>query len=342
VASLPEGVAEITAALATEQVGDDPDDPAIWVHPTLPEQSLILGTNKVAAPGGALVVFGLDGRIRQTIDGIDRPNNVDVEYGLTVGGESVDIAVVTERLQHRLRVFRIAPDGSGLTDISSQGGVNVFEGETGENAEPMGIALYKRSADGAIYAVVGRKSGPVSGYLWQYRLEDDGTGKVKATKVREFGTYSGINEIEALAVDDSLGYVYYADEGYGIRKWTADPENPDAGRELAQFGVEGFRGDHEGIAIYARSDGTGYIVCADQIDGSSEYHLFPREGKPGRPHDHSETIKVVAGGADSTDGLEATSVALGPKFPHGILVAMNSGQRNFLIFDWGDIARAGN
>ena len=341
-ASLPEGVAAVAAAVATDPVSEDPDDPAIWVHPSLPEQSLILGTNKVAAPGGALVVFGLDGKIRQTIDGIDRPNNVDVEYGLMLGGKAVDVAVLTERLQHRLRVFRIAPDGSGLTEISSEGGLNVFEGEMGESAEAMGIALYRRPRDGVIFAVVGRKIGPANGYLWQYRLEDDGGGKVKATKVREFGEYSGRNEIEAIAVDDALGYVYYADEGFGVRKWAADPDDPDAGRELAHFGTEGFRGDQEGIAIYSRDDGTGYIVCTDQLDGNSEYHLFAREGKPGQPHDHSDAIKVVAGGADSTDGIEVTSAALGPRFPHGILVAMNSGPRNFLVFDWKDVAAFGN
>ncbi len=52
----------------------------------------------------------------------------------------------------------------------------------------------------------------------------------------------------------------------------------DAGRELAHFGRTGFRGDREGIAIYALPGGTGYIVGTDQIDEDSEYHLYPREG----------------------------------------------------------------
>lgn len=339
-ASLPEGVVEVSAAVATEQVSEDPDDPAIWIHLSDPARSLILGTNKTPAPGGALVVFGLDGKTRQTIDNIDRPNNVDVEYGLPLQGEPVDIAVLTERLQRRLRVFRIARDGSGLSEISSESGLNVFEGSSGDEAAPMGIALYRRPRDGAIFAIVGRKSGPARGYLWQYRLEDDGAGKVKATKVREFGGYSGKNEIEAVAVDDILGYVYYADEGYGIRKWAADPDDSNAGQELAHFGAEGFEGDHEGIALYTRDDGTGYIICTDQLDGNSEYQFFAREGKPGNPHDHSELLRVVRGRADSTDGIEATSANLGPEFPHGLLVAMNSAGRNFLVFGWDEIANA--
>ena len=83
----PHPSVDIRASVATAPVTDDADDPAVWVHPSDPARSLIIGTNKVAAPAGALVVFGLDGKIRQTIAGLDRPNNVDVEYGLVVGGQ---------------------------------------------------------------------------------------------------------------------------------------------------------------------------------------------------------------------------------------------------------------
>ena len=171
-------------------------------------------------------------------------------------GKSTDIAVLTERLQKRLRVFAIAADGSGLKDLSAQG-LPVFVGQSGEQAAPMGIALYRRPKDGAIFAIVGRKDGPRNGYLWQYRLQDDGNGQVKAQKIREFGQFSGTGEIEAIAVDDELGYVYYADEGNGIHKWHADPDHPEAARELAHFGKEGFRADREGMAIYTLSRGQG-------------------------------------------------------------------------------------
>ena len=333
---------DIRPALATAPVSDDPDDPAVWVHPSDPARSLIVGTNKVAAPAGALVVFGLDGKIRQTISGLDRPNNVDVEYGLPVGGQPTDIAVLTERLKHRLRIFKIPRDGGPLTDISSGGGAPVLAGETGERSEPMGIALYRRPRDGAVFAIVSPKTGPSQGYLGQYRLEDDGAGRVKAAPVRRFGGFSGLKEIEAVAVDDALGYVYYADEGNGIHKWRADPEHPDAGRELAHFGKTEFAADHEGIAIYARPDGTGYIVCTDQIEGNSHYHIYRREGGPGGPHDHAQMIKCVRGGADSTDGIEAVSAPLGPQFPNGLLVVMNSGPKNFLIYRWEDVASSGS
>ncbi|MCI0723715.1 MAG: phytase [Acidobacteria bacterium] len=333
-------VVTIHPKLATDAVSKDPDDPAIWVHRGDPNRSLILGTNKTPVPGGALLVFGLDGKIRQTISGIDRPNNVDVEYGFKLQGKRTDIAVRTERLRKRLRIFAVAPDGSKLEDLSPQG-LPVFAGQSGEQAAPMGVALYRRPKDGAIFAIVSRKEGPPDGYLWQYRLQDDGTGKVAARKVREFGRFSGAGEIEAVAIDDELGYAYYADEGDGIHKWHADPDHPEAARELSHFGKDGFQADREGIAIYVLPGGKGYIVCTDQFAGSSEYRVYRREGEPGKPHDHSTVRKVFRGGADSTDGIEISSAALGPQFPNGLMAAMNSGGRNFLIFSWEDIAKTG-
>lgn len=332
---------EIEAEYSTAQLSNDPDDPAIWIHPDDPARSLIIGTMKVAAPAGALVVFGMDGQIRQAITGIDRPNNVDVEYGFPLGGRRVDLAVATERLRRQLRVFRVDAAEGRLVDL---GGIPILQHQPGEAGAPMGIGLYRRPRDGALFAIVSPKEGPRDGYLWQYRLTDAG-GRIAAQFVRRFGTFSGgtvreENEIEAIAVDDELGYVYYADEAGGIHKWHADPDHPAAARELAHFARTGFRGDREGIALYAFPDGTGYLVCTDQLDDDSEYHIYPREGTNGNPHDHSREIAVVRGGADATDGLEISSAPLGPGLPHGVMVAMNSESRNFLVFRWQDVAAA--
>jgi 3-phytase len=204
----------------------------------------------------------------------------------------------------------------------------------------MGIGLYRRPKDGAIFAIIAPKAGPKQEYLWQYRLEDDGTGRVKATLVRRFGAFSGVGEIEAVAVDDELGYVYYADEGTGIHKWLADPDAADAKRELALFGTTGYEQDREGIGVYTMPGGKGYIVSVDQLPGESVFHVYRREGEPGRPHDHSATLLTFKGGADATDGLDVTSAALGPEFPDGMVIAMNSAARNFLFYDWRDVAAA--
>jgi len=134
-------------------------------------------------------VYDLQGKIQEdkVVRNLKRPDNVDIEYGLILNNKATDIAVTTERFTHKLRIFAL-PEMKPVDN----GGIEVFENETGaEFRDLMGIALYKNKA-GKIYAIVGRKSGPTDGtYLWQYLLEDDGTGQVKATLVRKFGAYSG-------------------------------------------------------------------------------------------------------------------------------------------------------
>jgi 3-phytase len=323
--------------IQTDAVTGNPDDPAIWVHPKRSELSLVIGTTKLAAPDGALVVFDLNGKTVQSIPGIDRPNNVDVEYGLPLGGRRADIAAVTARNSGTLWIFEIDAKTRRLRDISG-GGIRVFQGEPGRRAAPMGVALYKRKRDGAIFAILSRKEGPKSGYLWQYRIEGGESGP-RLTKVREFGAFSGTGEIEAIVADDELGYVYYADEGAGIRKWRADPDAPDAGRELAVFGQSGYQGDREGLAIHDAGRGRGYLVSTDQIAGGSRFLFYRREGAAENPHDHAEVVKTVQTTADSTDGLEICSRSLGPELPRGLAVAMNNAGNNFFYFDWAAFSR---
>ena len=147
----------------------DPDDPAVWINRTDPSKSLVLGTMKVAAPDGALAVFGVDGKLRHLLKGPDRPNNVDVEYGLDIDGSPTDIAVLTERMGRRLRVYAIARDGSALRDISA-GRMPILDGAADDEGAPMGIGLYRRPKDGAIFAIVSPEVRAQGNYLWQYRL----------------------------------------------------------------------------------------------------------------------------------------------------------------------------
>jgi 3-phytase len=311
--------------LETEQVPDDPDDPAIWIHPADHAQSIIVATNKVERPGGSLVVYDLNGKIIQTIGNLDRPNNVDIEQGIQLGEEKLDVAIVTEREARALRIYAIDAKTRTLRERAI---VPVFDGEQGDHGAPMGLSIYKR-ADGTAFIIVGRKSGPTEGYLWQYRM----LAGAKLELVRKFGKFSGKGEIEAIVADDALGYVYYADETTGIRKYHADPDVLQAEQQLSIFGQSGYSGDREGLAIYATSDRTGYLISTDQVQGKSHYFLYPREGGPAGPHNHP-LLAILDGPADSTDGIDATSVPLTQALPLGILVAMNSTPRNFLVFRW--------
>ncbi|HAP62316.1 MAG TPA: 3-phytase, partial [Cytophagales bacterium] len=215
-----EATSERVAPLhVTDAVRFDSDDPAIWIHPTDLSQSIIIGTDKIEEEGG-LYAFDLQGKMDtvRMVEGLDRPNNVDIAYGMVVGTDTVDIAVLTERGPNRLRVFSV-PD---LQPLDGGIGIPVFEDD--EHRATMGVALYTRPVDGAIFAVVSRKENPDNDndYLYQYRLSG-AEGTVTGTLVRKFGEIAPGSEIEAIAVDNALGYIYYSDEGFGIRKYYADP-----------------------------------------------------------------------------------------------------------------------
>ena len=311
----------IKPTVVTEEVPNDTDDPAVWVNPNDSTDIIIVGTDKHEITGG-LYAYDLEGKIINKVTPIDRPNNVDIAYGLLVDGKKVDIAVVTERGTNKLRVFTL-PD---LKPIDN-GGIPVFENE--DLRSPMGVALYTQKSDSTnrIFAIVSRKTGPAGSYLFQYELTAE-NGNVVGNKVRAFGDFKGGKEIEAIAVDNEMGYVYYSDEGYGIHKYYADPSKGN--EELALFGLEDFKDDHEGIAIYKSSDSTGYILVSNQQDNS--YNIYPREGENGNPNQHTMITKVPLSTVES-DGADALAIPAGSKFPKGFLVAMSNG-RVFHYYDW--------
>jgi len=325
----PEEQPPVQPIVVTAPVAEDADDPALWIDTADVTRSRILGTDKSDSAGG-VYLFDLEGRIdaSRTRRPLLRPNNVDVLHQVLLGGERMDIAVATERGAQSIRVFRL-PD---MTPIDG-GGIPVFDGD--RNRAPMGVALYERPTDGTVYAIVGGKGGPADSYLWQLQLRRDADGVVRGAPVRRFGQFSGRKEIEAIAVDRSLGFVYYSDETFGIRKYHADPDHPDAEKELAVFGTSGFVSDHEGIGIYPTSDSTGFLVVSDQQ--GQRIQLFPREGRTGAPHQH-ERLATIPVSAKETDGLEVTATPMGPRFPEGVLVMMST-DRTFHLYDWRDIRK---
>lgn len=317
--------------VVTTPARHDTDDPAIWVNRVDPAQSLVLGTDKDT--DGALLVFGLDGVERQdlSVRGLVRPNNCDIAYDVPLAGGLVDVVVVAERYAHRLRVYRL-PDFMPVDG----GGIPVFASERARDV--MGIALYSRPGDGAVFAIVSRSDfgAPREGYLHQYRLVDDGTGTLRGVFTRAFGSWSGQKEIEALAVDQALGFLYASDESFGVRKYLADPAAEDAEDELTVLGATGFARDHEGISVYPTGPGTGYVIVSNQQ--ADTFRIFPREGTTtGGPHDQP-LVASVRLSTDESDGHDVTAAEL-PGFPGGLFVAMST-DRTFQFYAWDDIAVA--
>jgi 3-phytase len=153
-----------------EAGGDaDADDPAIWVHRSRPELSLVLGALK----NGGLAVYDLKGRILQQVDVPPSPvegaeegrfNNVDLALRVRSGTTRVDLAVVSDRGRDRVRTYRIDPrgaaaGGSVLTDVTAPGVVPVFsatEAEVDEQRTAYGLSATVTSG-GTAYVVTSRR-----------------------------------------------------------------------------------------------------------------------------------------------------------------------------------------
>ena len=312
---------KVQPTVITEQVNFDTDDPAIWINPQDASQSLIIGTDKETE--GGLFVFDLNGKIVNKVPGLKRPNNVDVEYGFNFQGKKIDIAVTTERQQNKIRIYEVP-------SMEEIGAISVFEGET--DRDPMGISIYKNPQTEEIFAIVGRKFGPAGTYLWQYKLSEN-NGKVTGEVVRKFGNFSGKKEIESIAVDDELGFIYYSDEGFGVRKYYADPAKGN--QELVLFGQKDFKEDVEGISIYDTGNGKGYILISNQQ--ADTFNVYRREGDNGNANQHYRIAEIPVSTKES-DGSEVVNVNLGPKFPNGVFVAMTNG-KVFHYYDWREFQK---
>ncbi|QTD38561.1 phytase [Polaribacter batillariae] len=307
---------QIKPDVITEKTVNDTDDPAIWIHPTDPSKSIVFGTDKKT--NGAVYAFNLEGKIIEdkTIRNIKRPNNVDLEYGFKINDSTTtDILVFTEREKQQIRIFSV-PEMKPLDN----GGLPVFKDEKKiENRLPMGVAFYKSPIDSSFYAIVGRKRGPKEKYLYQYKLIAK-NGTIKTELVRKFGNFSGKKEIEAIAVDGEMGFVYYADERHCIRKYYAEPTKGNT--EISCFGGDYFLADIEGIAIAKMPDKTGYLIISDQKKG--QFNLFDRTT--------NAFVKAVNLSTLETDGCEVVTVPLNDTFKSGLFVAMNS-EKNFYFYD---------
>ncbi len=181
-ASPPTGVgteALVRVAASDETIPrfDDPaggnaaaDDPAIWVHPTSPANSVVLGTLK----NGGLDAYDLAGKLLQHIPAPEPPeeglragnfNNVDLVQGADVPGLPADFAVVTDRGRDRLRIYAIDPAGAAaggdlLTDVTDPDAPRVFsrsEAAVEDQLTGYGLAVRINSA-GAVQAIASQRN----------------------------------------------------------------------------------------------------------------------------------------------------------------------------------------
>jgi 3-phytase len=304
--------------------GDAADDPAIWVHPSDPSLSLVIGTQKKHG----LNVYDLAGELVQSLpDG--RLNNVDLRYGFQLGEQQIDIVAASNRTTDSISLYRV--------DVASRTLVNVADGiiDTGMN-DPYGLCMH-RSKGGDYYVIVNDTDGVVK----QWQLEDSGTQSISARMVREFQMGS---QTEGCVADDGTGALYIGEEDVGFWKYSAAPDGGDARTLVDNVDDGNLTADVEGMAIHYGPGTKGYLVVSNQ--GADNYALYERDGD-NRFLGIFHVVADEASGIDGiseTDGLDVSSANLGPAFPHGVFVAQDGRnitpdeKQNFKYVPWERIA----
>lgn len=302
---------------------DSADDPAIWIHPSNPEKSVIIGTDKK----GGLATYNLKGEQLNYYPFGDM-NNCDLRTGFPINSDTIDILAASNRSLHSISLFKISENGV-LDSIHARTIVS------GMKDEVYGLCMYCSKITGNIYVFVNSKAGEVE----QWELKEN-NGDIDAKLVRSFSLGT---QTEGMVADDETGNLYIGEEVAGIWKFDAEPNGSSKGIFIKNSSEENpnIKYDVEGLAIYATDSVNGYLVASSQ--GNYSYAIFERQGENKYLGSFRITDDAVDG-VEETDGLEISNVSL-PGFPKGILVVQDGfnyddrkkKSQNYKIVSWESV-----
>jgi len=289
--------------------GDAMDDPAVWVHPTNPSRSLLMGNDK----GGAFDTYDLDGTLVQRLDISSQFwGNVDVRQGVTIGGQTRDIVGVVQR---GVRFYDVDPD-TRLLSQTTEGSAPI-----GVNGE--GFCLYESPTTDKVYGI----SITIGGTVNQFELLDaDQDGLLESSTVRTFSVGS---EAEGCVADDDTGALYISEENEALWRYSAEP---GAGTTREAVDVLAGAGGHlindiEGVTIVDQGEGVGFVIVSVQNapdPNASYFSVYRREAG----NAFVNTFRVADGtgsdDCDRTDGITAVTADLGSAFPRGMFVCQDN------------------
>jgi 3-phytase len=273
---------------------NDQDDCCVWVHPKDSTQSVIITSDKTAKQ---VFVYDLQGKLLQSIP-VPKPGNIDIRQNILFGGESLDVVAVNQRTDgFALVIFKVIPESRTLERI-----------DAGCSTDPnYGGCLFKSPKTGRLYFLCTSEEGAIS----QYHLTGNAERRITATKVRTLKT----GKCEGAVADDESGILYVADETAGVWKFDAEPDVSSMGTLVAPVGVNGLKGDVEGLTICKLQDGRTCLLVSDQ--GNSRFAVYDCNAS----HDFLATFQIE--GVGETDGIDVCTAQLGPDFPGGLFACHN-------------------
>lgn len=309
------------AWMSAPKLADNIDSVAVWHAPdgAVRVYASAKKTDRVvvfdAADGREIGAIGTSGAAPGQLS---RPNGVAIVD---------DRLYVVERDNHRVQVFAL-PGGEPLGHF---GGADLVK-PYGVWIDARGERLRAYVTDN--YETAAETTPPPAELGRRVRVYDVARrGALDAKLVQAFGATSGdaiLRVVESIAGDPTYDHLLIADEelrgGSFTQLYTMAGE--PAHRKL---GVEAYRHQAEGLALYACDDGDGVWIASDQYPREQRFLAFDRKTlvfrgafKPAKTH--------------TTDGI-AIDQRASSRFPAGALYAQHD-NRAVAAFDWRDIARA--
>ncbi|MFB2653133.1 phytase [Shewanella seohaensis] len=293
----------------SDRPGDTMDDPAIWVHPTQPGKSLVLGTNK----RWGLLSFNMRGEQVQALPS-GRINNVDLRQRVMLGGKKRDIAVATLRDNDSLAFY----------EIDAEGKLNEYPNQATNMQDIYGMCLYQDTD--SLYVFANEKSGRIA----QYRVDWQANGPSIAL-VRDIHTPS---QVEGCVVDEVQHALFIGEEDKGIWRFNAKANGSTQGELIIK--AEGdLVPDVEGISLYqgATIHGKKQDLLVVSSQGDNSYLLYqaqPPYAQLGKFRIGMNLNGVENGretsidGSSETDGLAVTHLSVGTgAWQQGMLVVQD-------------------
>ncbi|MFB9404805.1 phytase [Pseudarthrobacter polychromogenes] len=324
-------VAPVAETAPVPSSSDAADDTAIWIHPTDPSQSVVIGTDKLST--GGVGVYDLSGRqLHFYLHG--SMNNVDLRYNFPLGSERIALVGVTERNEGStgVRFYKVNVADRSLTEV----------GRITTPGRPRGFGMYHSPVSGKYYAFVHDFNTNV---ISQFEL-DGSNGSVRGTAVRSFDNG---DSSEGISADDELQRLYVSEEEVGVWRYGAEPGDGSTRTLVDRTVATGGRivDNIKNTAIYYGRQGTGYLIVSSQ--GGSNFVVYNRNDNA-----FVGSFKIVTGGGidgvSGQDGIDVTNFPLGPTFPAGLFTSQdhnntdagngNSGNQNHKLVSWQQIADA--
>lgn len=287
--------ADFPKPVAVTIPGKNVDSPAIWIAPR-PEDSLVLLTEK---GGGQVMVFKADSKATfvRRFGKMKRPNGIAILQNVAIGSIKKDLAFITDRDGDIVYVYSI-PDFEMVGTLAEK------------LKQPMGVSLYHRRSDNAVFAYIVRKFGRDDEKVIRFRVVER-QGRVTGAREINFGRELLTNQ-ETIVVDPDRELLYVADENrHEVKVYDLD------GKPVAAFGKGYFSAQVEGIALTGCGK-SGFIIATDQR-GMTEFEVFDRA-----TFQHLGTIKTSL---RVTDGVALTEISL-PDYPRGLFVAHSDPDRS--------------